>query len=123
MVPNNMSLDDLRQYFLSLTSFRERKSPVESLSEILIDLGKENQPPDYIELKNSMYDHLLAVEYERAMKLQKKILSASDASRPTFSALSTKSRSPIHTSADESDQDSLHLVKSKKTKKKCGSTL
>ncbi|GBN26748.1 hypothetical protein AVEN_127522-1 [Araneus ventricosus] len=33
------------------------------------------------------------------------------------------SPSPIHTSADESDQDSLQLVKSKKTRKKHGSSL
>ncbi|GBN52927.1 hypothetical protein AVEN_131857-1 [Araneus ventricosus] len=100
MVPNKMSPDELKQYFLSLTSLRERKALVESLIERLKDPGKENQPPDYFKVKKF---HLLAVENERAMKLQKKILIASDASRPTFSALSTRSLSPIHTSAGESD--------------------
>ncbi|GBN34797.1 hypothetical protein AVEN_92849-1 [Araneus ventricosus] len=70
-----------------------------------------------------MYEHLLSLEYERAMKLQKKILTASDASKPTFSARSTRFLSTVHISADESDQDSLQLVKSKETRKKRCSSL
>ncbi|GBN34800.1 hypothetical protein AVEN_92852-1 [Araneus ventricosus] len=82
---HNMSPGELKKHFLSLTCIRERKALVESLSEKLKDLGKDNQPPDYIEVKNCMYEHLLAVEYERTMILQKKILTASDASRPSSS--------------------------------------
>ncbi|GBM52825.1 hypothetical protein AVEN_44440-1 [Araneus ventricosus] len=55
------------------------------------------------------------------MKLQKEILTRSDASRPTFSARSIRFPFPIHTSANESDQDSFQLDKSKKTRKKRGS--
>ncbi|GBM20307.1 hypothetical protein AVEN_121612-1 [Araneus ventricosus] len=55
------------------------------------------------------------------MKLQKKIVSASVSSSPTFSTRSTSFPSLIHSSADESDQDSFQLVKSKKTEKKRGS--
>ncbi|GBO28894.1 hypothetical protein AVEN_141774-1, partial [Araneus ventricosus] len=68
-----------------------------------------------------MYENLLAVEYERAMILQNKILTESDASRPTSSARSTRWTSPIHTSADESVQDSFQVVNLKKNKKIYGS--
>ncbi|GBN34795.1 hypothetical protein AVEN_92847-1 [Araneus ventricosus] len=85
MSHNKLLPDELKQHFLSLTSIRERKALIESLSEKLKDLGKHNEPPDYIEVKNFMYEQLLAVQYERDMILQRRILTASDASSSTSS--------------------------------------
>ncbi|GBO00780.1 hypothetical protein AVEN_95918-1 [Araneus ventricosus] len=85
MAPNKISPDEQKQHVLSLTSIRERKALVEPLSEKLKDLGKDNKPPYYIEIKNFMCDHLLTLEYERAMILHRRILTPSDASRPISS--------------------------------------
>ncbi|GBN52929.1 hypothetical protein AVEN_131859-1 [Araneus ventricosus] len=115
MLHIEMSPDELKQHFLYVTSLREKKALVDSLSKKLKDLGKDNEPPDHIEIKNVMYEQLQAVDYQRAMKLQKKLLTLSDSSRQNSSARSTRSPCQFQASADESRLfETCHMTEKKR---------